>query len=314
MLGSTQISNNKDNTLLYCPPHLVKKNTPLEEMTFSLNVPVVGITSHTDMRSTTPSPRNGEILSDLDSSQELLQNPFPPQNGKRCGVIFVDTSTSSTPRDYNPNWRSSNQELRTSVSSRDVTTEPQTITDGHHPRRLLIPSRSQSTETVHSFIVVKGKYSGIWSLPKGRMSCETETEEECALREVYEETGIKLETIQGLPRIVLGRNVYFIMHTTKEEFKNFVIHDNYEVSEVCWKSVSELRRVQANKDLRAILQYPRQKKAFHRAIYNKEFFTDPQRKSPNSNSVFFKSNSHPNLKINSEEPRSHGLDPSVAAY
>lgn len=123
---------------------------------------------------------------------------------------------------------------------------------------------------MYSFIVVKGRDSNIWSFPKGRMSSDDTTEEECAIRELYEETGIKLETIKGMPRIVIGKNVYFAYHTNRNSYNSFTIHDNYEVGEVCWKNVEELRKLTCNKDLRAIIKYPRYKQSFHKHVYNRD--------------------------------------------
>ena len=120
---------------------------------------------------------------------------------------------------------------------------------------------------VYSFIVVRGKESGIHSFPKGRVSTETESEEDCAIREVYEETGIVLTSVHILPRIVLGRNVYFIYHTSKEHFSTFEVHDTDEVAETGWKTTDELSKLVCNKDLRSVLRYPTQRQLFHRIIY-----------------------------------------------
>lgn len=125
--------------------------------------------------------------------------------------------------------------------------------------------------SLFSFIVVKGKTSNIYSFPKGRVSSETEGEEECALREVYEETGIFLHEISNLPRIVLGRNIYFVYHTTKYEFTKFTIHDTFEVGYVGWKNTKELSTLICNKDLRAVLRYPFQKHSFHRIIFRENY-------------------------------------------
>lgn len=165
-------------------------------------------------------------------STENAENIGGGYSCKRCGVIFVH-SESQKNINGNVRWRNN---LRT-----------------------------------FSFIVVRGKESNIWSFPKGRMSAEDSREEDCAIREVYEETGIQLKSIEGMPRIVIGKNVYFICHTTKEDFNSFTIHDNYEVGEVCWKTSEELRKVVCNKDLRAILKYPYYKQHFHGVIFQKMF-------------------------------------------
>lgn len=118
-----------------------------------------------------------------------------------------------------------------------------------------------------SFIIVRGRTSNIWSFAKGRMQSETENEEECAIREVREETGIIIRSIKGLPRIVIGRNVYFILHTTKKEYGMFTIQDNFEVAEVGWKTIREIKKLTANKDIRAVIRYPTRIFPYHKHIY-----------------------------------------------
>jgi len=49
------------------------------------------------------------------------------------------------------------------------------------------------------FLLLLQSYSGTWSFPKGHMEMD-ETEEETALREVYEETGLSLKLISGFRR------------------------------------------------------------------------------------------------------------------
>jgi 8-oxo-dGTP pyrophosphatase MutT (NUDIX family) len=115
--------------------------------------------------------------------------------------------------------------------------------------------------------VVKGKQRpGIWSLPKGRIQ-DQETEEECAIRELYEETGIRLDTVANLPRIVIGRNVYFISYINKYNLQTFNIIDKKEVEEVSWKTIYELRNMICNKDIRHILQYPDSFHPVHRFVF-----------------------------------------------
>lgn len=179
--------------------------------------------------------------SGLDSSTELERPKVipAPSNGfsKRCGVIFV----------HSENRRGIDEDWRWRKNSR-----------------------------VFSFLVVKGRSSNIWSFPKGRMSDDdmldsAASEEQCAIREVLEETGIILSSVSHMPRIVIGKNVYFICHTDKSEFSTFTIHDTYEVGEVSWKTVDQLREIKCNKDLRAILKYPKHRQGFHDIVFNKVF-------------------------------------------
>lgn len=159
-----------------------------------------------------------------------------------------------------------------SSSSEDLTSSTDSLTSYRTPKRKYIQKPIQkgkrcgvifvdtetdkSGDTVYSFIVVMGKKSCIYSFPKGRMSDENENEEECAIREVYEETGIKLKTTSNLPRISLGRNIYFIYHVSKYVFSTFNIQDTYEVGTVGWMTTRQLEDVMCNKDLRIILNCP----------------------------------------------------------
>jgi 8-oxo-dGTP pyrophosphatase MutT (NUDIX family) len=124
-----------------------------------------------------------------------------------------------------------------------------------------------------------GRAMNIWSFGKGRMM-ETETEEKCAIREFWEETGIKISTVANLPRIELGKNVYFILHTTKEAMptEQLAIKDVMEVQDVAWKTVDDLREIEkrispdqrVNKDVRAIIRYPIRSFYYHKLIFNPE--------------------------------------------
>ena len=117
------------------------------------------------------------------------------------------------------------------------------------------------------FLVVRGKDSGIWSFPKGRMN-DDEDEEVCAIREVYEETGILIESLKGKERLKIGRNTYFIIYVDSiDEYNQFSINDTYEVDIVEWKSFSELKNLSFNKDIRSIITYPEKKFNYHNLIF-----------------------------------------------
>ncbi len=107
-------------------------------------------------------------------------------------------------------------------------------------------------------LVVRGSYSGIWSLPKGKIN-DDESDEECASREVWEETGIIVDPnfLSTLPKIKIDHNIYFIYNLDKigidiKSF-NFSVKDSEEISEIGWKNFEELSAVSVNKDIRNIL-------------------------------------------------------------
>lgn len=123
-----------------------------------------------------------------------------------------------------------------------------------------------------SFLVVLGRYSKIWSFPKGRMNYDyfnnpCESEESCAIREVSEETGINLSSLKDYPRINIGRNIYFIIHTDRSLIKDFHINDVNEVCLVEWKTLEQMKTLDCNKDIRAVINYPQKNFSYHKKIY-----------------------------------------------
>ncbi len=134
----------------------------------------------------------------------------------------------------------------------------------------------------YKFLVVRGKCGQIWSFPKGSTQ-ENETSEECAKREFYEETGLKISTLDTEKKCKLGRNIYFIIDIENTTFKineinlintidhyNFEIRDQNEIDKVEWKTFSELKANICNKDIRLILNYPEKIFSFHSLIYTKQ--------------------------------------------
>ncbi len=130
---------------------------------------------------------------------------------------------------------------------------------GEKPRRsgIIFIQRNEDAGKI-KFLVVRGKESGIWSFPKGTID-NNESDEVCAVREVYEETGIVINDneLNKKAKCRIGRNTYFILEVYNEEkYNSFDIKDKFEVDLVEWKYLSELKSLSCNKDIRNILCYP----------------------------------------------------------
>lgn len=91
---------------------------------------------------------------------------------------------------------------------------------------------------IDSLVIVKGNQN-IYSFPKGHIK-NNETLEECASRELNEETGVYIspEKIAQCNKIIIYEYVYFIMNVT-EEFK-FKIIDVKEIIDCKWTKISEI--------------------------------------------------------------------------
>jgi len=98
-------------------------------------------------------------------------------------------------------------------------------------------------------LVVRGKATKIWSLPKGSIN-EGESELSCAQRETLEETGLFLP-LSSNQRVCINQNVYFIVPIARHT--KLKIRDKNEVDKVNWITLPDLKTLECNKDLRSIL-------------------------------------------------------------
>ena len=141
--------------------------------------------------------------------------------------------------------------------------------------------------TVH-LLVVRGKRSHIWSLPKGCIQ-DGEQEWRCAQRETQEETGLWVNIVPTKDvKVCINHNVYFLQHI--DQHSKLSSRDHTEVDKVSWMTLEELRQVECNKDLRSILQYPTRKFGFHQALLvplqlDKLPLPPPQQDSPSTSSA-----------------------------
>jgi tRNA nucleotidyltransferase (CCA-adding enzyme) len=95
---------------------------------------------------------------------------------------------------------------------------------------------------VKKYLLVYGKKSHKWGFPKGHME-PMETEEETALRELKEETGIE---IQGplTKKIRFRNNIYFVVHMPTHSLPvEMNIPDKNEIELAQWFSEEDMLRL-----------------------------------------------------------------------
>lgn len=98
---------------------------------------------------------------------------------------------------------------------------------------------------------------GHWGLPKGHVE-EGETEEETAIREVFEETGISADIIPGFRKMITYqvkentiKDVVYFVGTTSEVN---TLAQECEVSEVKWINIDEALNKITHSDDRSVLE------------------------------------------------------------
>ncbi len=110
------------------------------------------------------------------------------------------------------------------------------------------------TNDIIRVLLARNRTSGIWGFPKGKCKKEKE-EEECAKREVYEETGIIVDNLKGKDIFRPSEAGYFIVDVNDiNEYDLTNIQDTFEIDIVEWKTIQELEILNTNKDVKAFIK------------------------------------------------------------
>jgi len=102
-------------------------------------------------------------------------------------------------------------------------------------------------------LMIKHVHGGHWSFPKGHVE-GIETEEQTAHREVFEETGIKMEIIPGYrkivsysPRFNVSKTVVYFL---AKALCNVIVPQEEEISQAEWVKLNECKdRVTFSNDI-----------------------------------------------------------------
>ena len=116
---------------------------------------------------------------------------------------------------------------------------------GYHPRSHKVYGIICVSEN-DKILLVRGRTTGIWSLPKGHLK-GNELAHDCAIRELYEETGLSFNRNEYKSSQKLYAGEYFIYRTNQELIPS--IKDTNEVSEAGWYSLNELKTFRCNVDI-----------------------------------------------------------------
>lgn len=87
-----------------------------------------------------------------------------------------------------------------------------------------------------------------WGLPKGFRE-NNETYADCAMRELFEECGLKLKIINNMPKIKINNTYYFILKIKKNlnNHRLFPI-DKKEIKYAKWIKIKDLNTLNLNRE------------------------------------------------------------------
>lgn len=100
-------------------------------------------------------------------------------------------------------------------------------------------------------LLVQGRKTGMWSFPKGHLE-SGETALQCALRELQEETGLRLR-IQPMAYKKYATGGYFLF-SVPEEYRLFP-QDSREVLQARWFTLDEIQKLQKNVGVSLFCRY-----------------------------------------------------------
>ncbi len=111
-------------------------------------------------------------------------------------------------------------------------------------------------------LLLRHRHGGHWSFPKGHVE-GNETEQQTAIREVMEETGVKIDLIENFRHAVeyqpkpgvRKQVVYFLGETTQDEF----VRQVEEISEITWSFIDDAYKLVTFKNDRTLITKARER-------------------------------------------------------
>ena len=105
-------------------------------------------------------------------------------------------------------------------------------------------------------LLLRHRHGGHWSFPKGHVE-ENETEEQTAIREVMEETGVAIKLLENFRHSVeyqpkpgvKKQVVYFLGQTMQLEF----VRQVEEISEIAWSPIDDAYKLVTFKNDRTLI-------------------------------------------------------------
>lgn len=107
----------------------------------------------------------------------------------------------------------------------------------------------------NKYLLVQGIHSKKWSFPKGCIETG-ETAFDCAIRELEEETGVKLNnSTDKLINTYLYNNTQLYSYSSNRDSIDVCINDNKEISKIRWFTDYELKKLQFNERNKSLGMY-----------------------------------------------------------
>jgi len=112
-------------------------------------------------------------------------------------------------------------------------------------------SKKREEEDKFKVLIVHGRASCKWGLPKGGIE-KDETNLDCAMREIEEETGLVIKLKKTHKKIRIHSTYYYIINLLSKNY-NIEPIDKKEISQIQWIDINKINYTNINRELRDFL-------------------------------------------------------------
>jgi len=117
---------------------------------------------------------------------------------------------------------------------------------------VILNKKKDNIMLVQNNYLLQEKNIELWSIPKGSR-IENETYADCAMRETYEETGLKLKLRNNMIRIKIN-NTYYFVYVMDKQTHILITNDKKEIYKVKWFSIKDIDFTKVNLETKLFIK------------------------------------------------------------
>ena len=117
---------------------------------------------------------------------------------------------------------------------------------------IILNKNRDSIILVQNNYLLQEKKRELWGIPKGSR-IGNETYADCAIRETYEETGIKLKLKNNMVRIKIN-NTYYFVYVMVKQTSILITNDKKEIHKVKWFTIKDIDFMKVNLETKIFIK------------------------------------------------------------
>lgn len=117
---------------------------------------------------------------------------------------------------------------------------------------IILNKHRDSIILVQNNYLLQEKQKELWGIPKGSRIGD-EPYADCAIRETYEETGIKLKLKNNMIRIKIN-NTYYFVYVMNKQTSILITNDKKEIYKVKWFAIKDIDFTKVNLETKLFIK------------------------------------------------------------